>query len=337
MVGAVIGAGFASGREIVSFFSPLRSEAWLGLSAAALVLSLGGFAVVRVSSSGHLRNYGALFRAGTGSKVGSILDAVVTGFLFLTASVTLAGGGALLAGFYALPGPVGLAVTASAAALLVRRGHLSLFSGSALLAPLLILVLVLIVFARATVCPSPPPGPGLVAPQRWDGLSSGLAAAASGVLYGAYNLILGSGVLVAGARYRSKGGALAGALAAGIVLGLLAAAVLVGCVRGGATVLESQIPIAVLAERLPAGGFHLYALVFGVASITTLGAIAVSLAERCSGPARNSVTQPALFLVLALPVATLGFARLVRTVYPVLGLLGILWLGLWAISTPRQE
>lgn len=340
MVGAVIGAGFASGQEIVSFFGPLQSEAWLGLSAAALVLSLGGYAVVRAASARGLQNYGALFRESTGNSAGTVLDAVVTGFLFLTASVTLAGGGALLADFYRAPEITGLIVTAVFAALLVRRGQASLFSGSAVLAPLLVLVLLAIVLSPGAQSRGGPLNAGLVAagPEMEAGFSPWLSAATSGLLYGAYNLILGCGVLVAGARYRARGAALAGAVIAGLALGLLAAAVLTGCRRGGAEVLEAQIPVAALAQHLPFAGFHLFALVFATASVTTLGAIVVSLAERCS-PAlhRKATIKPLHFLLMAIPVATLGFARLVRTVYPVLGLLGMLWLGAWAILRPRQE
>lgn len=356
MVGGVIGAGFASGREIVSFFAPLRSAAWLGIGAAALVLAAGGWAVVAASALLGVRDYGGLFRASAGRRAGSLIDAAVTGFLLLTASVTLAGGGALLEDFYGVPGPAGLLATAVGAALLVRRGHASLFSGSSVLAPLLVLCILIIVAlpgvggravphvpqpGAGTPTPGTVPAPGLSSspgPTAGPGWTPWLEAVSSGLLYGAYNLILGSGILVAGARYRATSGALAGALAGGTVLGLLAAAVLRGCLRGGEAVLTSEIPVAVLAMRLPAGGFHLFAMALALAAVTTLGAVAASLAERC-GPVSRAAPHPTapLFVVLAIPVATLGFSRLVQSVYPALGLLGLFWLGLWAISWPRQE
>ncbi len=329
------------GVALVSIVSaPLGARAGLGLTAAGMVLAVGGCAVVRAAASDRLPDYGALFRASAGPGAGRVLDAVVTAFLFLTAGVTLAGGAALLHDCYLIPDAIGLAATALAATLLVRRGQASLFAGTGVLAPVLVLFLLVIAVlpgCRAPAVPGPT-APGVLFQVTAAAQGGPASAVASGMLYGAYNLVLGSGILVAGARYRDSRAALAGAAAGGAVLGTLAAAVLRGCVRGGPEVLGAQIPVAALAARLPVFGFHLFALTLGLAVVTTLGAVSTCLAERCRPRERSRPGAPApVFVCLAVPVATLGFARLVRTVYPALGLLGLIWLGIWAASVPRQE
>lgn len=349
LVGAVIGAGFASGQEVVSFFDPLAGGATVGLGLAAAVLAGGSLLVVRTASALRAGDYGSLFRLTAGPGLGALIDAVVSAFLFLTMAVTLAGGAAILRGAYGIPPVPALALASVGSMLMATRGPTRLFRTSAVLVPVLVAVLLLVVNLSPAPSRGRPPGgqpvpdaPALL--QAGDPRSAGeapvpgmLDAAASGALYGSYNLVLGVGVLVAGARYRGRRPALAGAALGGVGLGALAARMLSVCRAAGPEVLAAQVPVAALARRGGQCGVHLYAVAVGLAALTTAGCIALSLAERCRLSGRARGLAPAAVVVAAAPLASWGFARLVRTVYPALGLVGIVWLAIFVIRADRQE
>lgn len=337
LVGAVIGAGFASGQEVVSFFHPLGRSAPAGLTVAALVLAAGGVLVVKSASTLKARDYGALIRLTAGPRFGSVLDALVSAFLFLTLSVTVAGGAAILHGSYGVPPLSALALTCLGGGLMVSRGPAAVFRASSLLVPVLIVAL-LLVLSRPVAATGPPAGPspsqvprGVHGDPGAGGSARPVDAVASGCLYGAYNLILGVGILVAGARYRGPGPAIAGAGAGGLALGALASRILTACRAAGPEVLEAQVPMAALAAGAAGWEAYLYALALGLAVLTTTGCIALSLAERC-GVSAKGFRGPGVIILAAAPLASWGFARLVRTVYPALGLVGICWLAVLAIG-----
>jgi uncharacterized membrane protein YkvI len=319
---------------------------------AGAVIGCGSLAVVRVASHRHASDYGAVLRSVAGPVLGLGFDSLATGFLLLTASVTLAGGGALLHDFYALPLPIGLAVTAALACLLVVRGQASVFAASTVLVPALVVALLAVALASTTLpppgdLPMPPEGVRVRPPGRptADHGAPGrppragpLAAVAAGSLYGSYNLILGMGVVVAAARHRTAGAVRAGCAAGSLAFAAIAWSVLDACGRGGRAVLGAAVPVAALARAISNAALHAYAAALGLAVLTTLAAVALSLADRWPrrGPGRPSLAAPAVIWLAVLP-AWVGFARLVRTLYPAMGLLGLGWLALLFLDPAGQE
>ncbi len=282
-----------------------------------------------MASARGLSDYGQLFRASAGPRFGAAADVVVSTFLFLTLAVTLAGGAAILHQSYDVAGVISLGITCLGGCLLVAGGPSRLFAVNSLLVPPLVAVLLAVISLPSSHSAHAPP----------PSTHGCLTAAASGCLYGAYNLILAAGILVAGARYRGKAAALIGAPAGAVTLSWLAARVLAACRLAGPEVLHAQIPVAALAALGPPGAVHLYAAVLGLAVLTTAGCVAVSLAERCrfGRLLGRPALGPPLLILAAGPLATWGFARLVRTVYPAMGLLGLCWLAVLVIEPFGQE
>jgi uncharacterized membrane protein YkvI len=353
MVGAVIGAGFASGREIATFFGPLSEHATYGALTSSLTMALGGGAIAMAARRAAAGDYGSVMRATAGQRFGSLLDAMLTGFLYLTAAVTLAGGATLLHQHYEVPYAPALGLTTALGSAITLRGARGLLRASGWLVAPLLAALVAIVVASLLSGQSAPTAPpriparlaaavgayphGVAAtpshvetpPARsaggHEGATTGargpLAALAAGLLYASLNLILAAGVIAAAARYEDPRAAVHGSACAGAGLGLLAALLLRAIQHGGPEIVSAPLPMAALAARLGQWGLHCYAIALYLAVLTTVAAATASLAERTRRPA----TAP-VYLVLAAVPAGLGFARLVQLVYPPMGLLGLVWL-----------
>ena len=95
-IGAVIGAGFASGQEMIQFFTKYGIHGIYGLVIAGILHGIVGAIILEVVYEKKWDNYDVLIKTLTGEMLGSILKWVVNLFLFVCFSAMIAGAGAVL-------------------------------------------------------------------------------------------------------------------------------------------------------------------------------------------------------------------------------------------------
>ena len=311
LLGGVIGAGFASGREIVRFFAQHGAMGFAAVfSALAVLFALFLLLPERLSSGGQTGLSG-LCAARFGTRVGGLCTAL----FFLLSAVT---GGAMLAACSELSAlllpirhayAVGFAVTALLAALLCAfeaRG-LALVGGSlCVLMPALLLRLLRLPAGEADFLPDGPP-------------DSVLRAALDGMLYASLNAAMMAGtlpLLLALPKRRRR------ACVALLVLlfGFMLALGLLVCRRQMQSVWMQPLPFVWLSRRLGAGGYLLVALCLYAAALSTLCAMLcamTNLLPRFLAPSARLTISALLCAALAL----MGFGRIVQSGYPILGAL----------------
>lgn len=307
LLGGAIGAGFASGREIIRFFAAHGPMAGIAvLSALAALCTLFWRLPVQLERTGTT-TLAALCRVRFGERLGRMcaslfaLLCAVTGGAMLAACAELAALTLPLRHAYAL----GFAVSLPAAAALALLGATGMaLPGAALCALLPALLLRLLVLPAGEACFDPAGAPDL--PVR---------ALADGAVYGALNAAMLGGALPVllplGRAQRRRAVALFGA---GFAL-LLSLGVAV-CRRHLPAVWDQPMPFVVLSRSLGAGGYLLVAACLYAAALSTLCAMLAALLRLLPGsrPVR-ALTACALCALFAL----VGFGRLVSGAYPVLG------------------
>lgn len=309
LLGGVIGAGFASGREIVRFFAahgPMAGVAVLGALAALCALFLRLPAQLERAGASSLPG---LCRARFGRRLGRVCAALfallcaVTGGAMLAACAELAALTLPLAHAYAL----GFAVSLPVCAALALAGTAGLAApGAALCALLPALLLRLMALPPGEACFEPVSGPDL--PVR---------ALAEGAVYGALNAaMLGGALPMLLSLHRAQRRRAVALFGAGFAL-LLSLGVAV-CRRHLPFVWDQPLPFVALSRSLGAGGYLLVAACLYAAALSTLCAMLAALLRLLPGP------RPARALAacaLCALFAALGFGRLVSAAYPVLGAL----------------
>lgn len=322
---AVIGAGFASGREIVSFFSGLGAASWIGILSAASGIAALVYVIMllaRRTGAGSLPGlYGAVMGRSCQDAVG-----ILHGLLCMTAASAMLSAGAELG---ALAFPVrharglGFLLTLCAGLASCAAG----FGTLAYLGGLLVPGIGIYYLAMAA---------GNTYPVEFD--ASALPAAVPlGLLYAAFNTALsGSAICIAG----SGGGCSAGgtALAAGGVMLLLLSAANQAMLSAGDIVRQAALPSVVLAARWGVEGYYLSILIMWLSVLTTLCALLHSLCAQCSS-VRFSRTKALLSAGLAASLFSVcGFETLVDTAYPILGWIsGLVLIALTAFLPDRDE
>lgn len=321
-VGAVVGAGFASGKEIEHFF--VRHGRW-GLAGAGLAGVLFGWVgaaiLSRIGRSGH-RHYGALLRDLCGPSLGAALDHIGTLSLLVGLAAVTAGAGALGRLVFGWPTLVGLVLFALALAGALAGGRRAHLIANVVVVP--VIAVVCVVAALTAGSGRVPPAP-LRTHFPWI-----LAA----VLYVAYNLLVGAaGLCAATDGSESPRDLVCGGWWGGAALGVVCGAATLAMLHAGRATWLEDLP---LAGTLPAGPWRgaAYPLALLAALWTTGSAAAMALGGRLAP--RRPTAPAVLAALLAAPLALLGLSRIVTFAYPVLGYAGIPLLGGAAVAGARD-
>lgn len=320
-IGTVVGAGFASGQEILRFFTAYDGWGTLGLLGVAALLAAFGVAIMRLGAATGAESHQELVRAAGGRWLGALADWVITGFLFAGTAVMIAGSNAIFREQFGWPGWLGGLVMAAAATVTVLFRLRGVTAVTSLVAPVL-MVGALGVSAGVLVregWPATPPG------------GTGVAGAApfwplAAVLYASFNLLLAMPVLAPlGAQVQRPATLHAGGLLGGAGLGLAALALHLAVWAGLPATARVEVPMLALARGFGPVLGTAYAVILWLEVFTTAVTSLYGVAARLRSPKRAGYATTVLALGgVAFAGSFVGFANLVTRVYPLVGYLGLL-------------
>lgn len=325
-IGTIIGAGFASGQEVMRFFTLFGPPGTVGVVAAAVLFAVFGAEILRLGHELRAASHRPVLAALGGRTLGGAMDAVVTAFLFGSTTTMVAAAGATMHEAWGLPhlaGSLALAAAATATVLLGLRGVVAAISR---LSPAIVVAVLAIAAAALAAEPAAPTGlvrAGPVVPW-WP-----LAA----VLYVSFNLVGAVAVLAPLGAAVGRRSLSAGAVLGAAGLGLAALSIHLGIARHLGALHDAEVPMIRLATALWPWARDPYAIVMLAEIYTTAVASLFGLAARLreAWPGRTRAVAPAAG-ALSLLAAQAGFVTLVATLYPLVGAAGLLMLWFLARS-----
>ncbi|GGA80044.1 membrane protein [Nitratireductor aestuarii] len=320
-VGVVVGAGFASGQEILQFFT---SFGLAGLAGAVLSSALFIFLAMALSALGQKQaaeSHKDVIHAICGRYLGPLVDALVTIFMLVMAVVMIAGGGALLEQLTGIPSIWGCIAVAVSTILIVWLDLRKVINLVCAVTPLLA-IMVVIVAALAVAGSSADMATLSVAAENLPGASGHWLLAA--LLYVSYNIIAGAPFLIImGGQTSNQKAAMWGGIFGGVLLGALML-LLAGSMFTRADELAG---VAIPTLHLSAQSSRLLSILMAIAIFATILNTAVgvlySFAARLFEPGTNRFRiGSAAGGLLAFAGSMFGFTQLIGTVYPFFGYLG---------------
>ncbi|HCJ10658.1 MAG TPA: hypothetical protein DHW14_05775 [Clostridiales bacterium] len=330
-IGTVVGAGFASGQEVLQFFGLHGVLGFLALAVATAVLGIFGYLLLLAGHGLGATSYGPVVRHVAGPFVGRIIDAVLTFFLFGGTAAMFAGAGATLAQQYGLhytAGLVGMAVATAGTVLLGLGGVVASIS---FVVPFL-LAAVLAVSLWSLAAGTVDLGfaqPSLAAVPNW---------LLSGVSYGSYNLILAASVLAPLARLTPKPRLLPGIFLGALGLGVGALAVDLAILAHVPESTRAEVPMVLAAARISPLAAAVYSAVLLAEVYTTAVGSLYGFVNRVVGEESRLFRLLTLLVAAAAGVAAgVGFSTIVGTLYPAVGYAGFLLLGALALAYVRKR
>ncbi len=320
-LGTVLGAGFASGQELLLFFVRFSRRGLLGcLLAGGLFCAVGAFILSKgyeLSEKSSLSYLRSIF----GKPMAAFFELAIKAFLCISFCVMLSGSGAFFTERFSLPAYVGILATDLICLLVFLCDLKGLSAINVLLTPFM-LAGTLYVCLYSLVC---------------DNVSAWLPISHHGqffpyaLFYVGYNLLTAIAVLVpASALAENKNIASWGGVLGGACLTLLAVLCCLALFFEEA-VWKSSMPLLMLSERAGNLAYGVYSAVLYMAMLTTAVSTGFSIVESLKGVGMGRKTSALLVCLAAIPLSFVEFSALVRRSYVFFGVLGILLIGgiLW--------
>lgn len=323
-IGTIVGAGFASGQELLQFFTAFGGWGLLGIVVASLGFALLGAFILHLGRSLRTRSHHPIFMHTCGPVVGRLIDAMVTLFLFGAMVVMLAGVGAIFQEHLGLPASWGVAGTMILALVTVLYGISGVMAANTVIIPVMLILIFGISAYSLNHHGINISGPALTAPELTAAPHWLLAA----LLYISYNLILSVPVLAPMGNEAPNSRVLfKGALMGGLGLGLLTILLTLVQMAHFPKITQYQVPMLYIVQPYPEILRTSFALVLWAEIFTTLIANLYGFAARLSQYRGWSYRWTAAgSLLAAASLSGIGFSTLVGTVYPLLGYAGLIFL-----------
>lgn len=329
-IGTVVGAGFASGREVMQFFTRFGYWGPYLIIVSTLFFVWIGAKVMLLSAELKAKSYEDLNKYLFGEKAGLWVSHVMLIVLLGVNAVMLAGAGSVFSEHLNLSYQTGLIVTMFACFMLLRKGMNAILTINTFVVPLMIGFTAFLVFETLN---SPSTGPWIMRPSEL----SPWAAWLSPFLYAAFNLSMSQAVLVPlGSSIGDAKLLRRGAWIGGIGIGLLLLAGHFALSARMPGIAQFDIPMGGIAREMGAWIHWIYVFLIFMEIFTTLVAdiygLTLQLHERTKA---SQWMLTLLLLLLCFLAGQLGFGPLLSTLYPMFGLLSLGWLFL--ISRDRAR
>ncbi|MFC0211135.1 hypothetical protein ACFFK0_01515 [Paenibacillus chartarius] len=334
-VGTIVGAGFASGQEILQFYTRYGWMAEFTIALSSILFVWLGIKMMLLAYDVKAVSYEDLNRHLFGQRVGNWISIFSLIVLFGITSVMLAASGSVFAEQLHLSPQTGLLVTLFASYFVIVKGMNAIMNVNSIVVPIMVMFTVLLLVYTLN-------SPG---GDSWLHLSTDHSMTRiwlAPFLYVSFNLATAQAVLVpVGATIRNRNVLLAGGLLGGVMIGLLLLAVHIALAAQMPGIAQFDIPMAHLIRPFGTTLQFLYIFVIYGEIFTTYIANVYGITLQL----QNYMRVPRQVIIVAILTLSyfcgqFGFKPLLTTLYPLFGLVSISWLVMlvWrptARSAPR--
>lgn len=323
-IGVVVGAGFASGQEILRFFNIFGNKGLVGLFLCTILFILFGYIIMSLGHHFHSRSHLEVIQSCSGKYTGPFFDFIITFFLFGTFTVMISGAGAMLEQLFHLPALWGSIMMSIITVLTVLCGISGVISSISFVVPFLFLSIASI--SLLSIDFSLPRFNSDSVPIFRNGLVQNWIWAA--FLYVSYNITFSIAILAPlGAYAKNKKSILSGAILGGLGLGLGALFIYLALSTNLNTIINFEIPMLFIAGQLSPAIVKIYAVILIAEIYTTSVGNLYGFMARIT-PIKASQTQFTYITILTAVVGCLasriGFSNFVKYLYPIMGYCGII-------------
>ena len=324
----VIGGGFASGREVVEFFTGYGVWGIGGSIVSAFLFAFVGMQIAQISSRMQAKSHNQVLTRLFGTTGGALIDVILNFFLYGVGVIMLAGAGAALGqqfGWEPIVGSIVMTVLVILTLCLNLKSIIYLIS--AVIPFLLLIIIAIMVYAVFN-------GNFDVAHQDAHAAQFSVinllgwtvpSWLASGVLYACFNIGVGFPMLaVMGGMNKSAKEAGFGGVLGGLGLGVLIIFLNIALYLNIDKLHDIDIPTLLLASEIhPVLAYLTVAAIIAMIYSTAVGMF-FAFTARWAEPNTNKFKVIAIIsTVIGIWLSEYGFGRLVGSVYPLMGVLGV--------------
>ncbi|MBD7967090.1 YkvI family membrane protein [Paenibacillus gallinarum] len=319
-IGTIVGAGFATGQEILQFFSEYGKWATLTIALSSILFIWLGTKMMLIAHDSGARSYEDLNKKLFGEKVGKWISFFTLFVLIGVNSVMLAGAGSVFVEHLHLTYQTGLIITLIGTYLLLGRGIKAILQMNSVIVPCMLLLSLMILISTIH-------HPSAYNFIRLEPDRSMFATWLSPLLYTSFNLAMAQAILVPlGSQLKDRNVIKYGGIIGGIGIGcmLMTAHFAISAYMPG--IRQFEIPMGSIAFALGAAIQIVYIVLIFLEIFSTFVADIYGITLQVRQHIQVSPKLITLFIMLTCYlVSQFGFSSLLSILYPVYGLLAMVW------------
>lgn len=315
IIGALIGAGFASGQEIYSFFYSYGVVGLIGIIITCTLISITIYKSLKIICKNKVDNYDEFLRIFINNKkVTNIINIIINVLLLVTYYIMIAGFGAYFEQEIGVNKIIGSAILAIMTAVVFFTSVKGVLKVSEFIVPILIIFIVIIGGMNLTTVESGGEIP--IIKKGW---------LVSSITYCSYNMILLIPTLISIRNQLKKQSNIKYiAIISGILMITMSIMIFMLLMKCDVSTLE--MPIVYVVRKFFNKFKVAYAFIILSSIFTTAISIGIGFLQNMS-KSKKSYPHIVLFMcITSLIVSNFGFSKLVNLIYPIFGYLGILQL-----------
>lgn len=314
--GAILGAGFASGKEITQYFIYYGYKGFYGLILSGFLFGIIGWAVMDITYRNKIKTYDEFNQMILGKKFGAIMEIVSVCFMFILFSTMLSAGGAIAEQTWGSSPEFAIIILTFVCTITLIFDMKGIIIVNSIVSPILLIggiVLGLYAFIDKAISVSTN---SFTLKENWI---------MSAFVYVSYNIITSISVLTSmSSIIIDKKIAKYSGLIGGFTLGIMGICLALGLIVNYDSVAKYQLPMLQIASQYSHNIKLFYILMLILAIYTTAiinGYSAINWAVDKLGVNKRVFTI--IFVVLGFIAAQLQFSEFVGTIYPIFGFIGI--------------
>ncbi|KUP07598.1 membrane protein [Bacillus coahuilensis p1.1.43] len=324
-VGTVVGAGFATGKEAVEFFTQYGFLGLIGILVSGYLFIHLGTKMMMISMDIQAESYEDLQRYIFGEKLGHFVNVFVLIMLLGVSAVMLSGSGAVFEEQLHLPKQLGVLLTVFVGIFVILLGTKGLFLVNSFVVPLMIvfnlgiLSISLMNLEEPTIFLRVPEVQNI-----WKLLFAPFA-------YTAFNLAMAQGVLVPiASKINDRSIIKLGAYMGGLVLTLILLSIHFS-LSTLPDVMEYEIPMGIIMMKIGGTFFWLYVMIIYSEIFTSVIAGVYGIQKQLEAYMPNK-TIPILLVIFSTlySISFFDYSELLSRLYPLFGHICLIYiLALW--------
>ncbi|ENH95973.1 hypothetical protein J416_13384 [Gracilibacillus halophilus YIM-C55.5] len=310
IIGTMIGAGYASGRELWQFFG---HESGLAIILFTIFFILAVYITMHVSYKYQTSNYFSVLEIIVGRKVARFYDVLIFFYLLSTTVIMVAGSGATFEAFQ-LPKWTGIVFMAGFIVLIFMRGIRGVLMLNSIILPLLIVGLIALLLFF-TVEQNLHFMIDIHHQSNWS----------AAFTFTALNILSIIAVISAvGEQIKSKGEIWIASVGSGLILGITSFLYNNSLVQLSEVIILYEIPLFAILKNYPAFTYVVMSILLWFAIFTTAISGVLGIATRLKSLLTIDMWKlVAILMVIVIPLTSIGFSTLIAWLYPLYGLINL--------------
>lgn len=323
IIGTLIGAGFASGREIYLFFMKYGENGKIGILLTGFITGIIIYKVLIIVKTYEINNYNKLLERinWKHEKINKVINLIVNSFLLISFYIMIAGFSAYIGQTYRIPIYISSIFFVTICYIIFKKSIQGVIKANEILVPILVILIAYLGTKNMQYIFEQSKESAVIVKQNGWIMAS--------ILYASYNSIILIPVLTSLRNYiYSKKQIIKISIISSIIIIVLAIFIYGLLLRGEFFVSELEMPLIEITIQFGKIFKYIYGFVIIASIFTSAVSTGYSFLQNVTKTKKSYDIVLLIMCLTGIAVSNIGFSNLVETLYPLFGILGLVQIAL---------